>query len=197
MRKVVAFPIPFYTQGVKEDTWEAEGFTDFEDAKSWEQRGCGIASLRMIVDGFCPSQTCGHQGVMIYRGVAAEAYKPGVGWIHRGLADMAATYGIRGVAYREKAIADVVGALRKDCPCILSVTPRYEGGKPDADGNIRPKGGHLVVAYGFEENEKGEVEAILTHHPSCFDEYSKAAWWVTAADMEVSFSGNFIMFERA
>ena len=202
MNKIIEtpFPIPFYTQRVTKESWEIDGFLDFQEGLSWEMRGCGIASLRMVIDGFLQQEgkpSCERQGPMIYKGLSQEAYKPGVGWIHQGLADMAAGYGLVGVAHRGKNALDIVAEIMEGMPCIISVSPRFDGGKPDKEGNICPKGGHLVVAYGCELDDGGRPVAFLVHHPSCFLEYNWAAHWVSIEDFEASFSGNYIVYKKA
>ena len=42
---------PFYTQRMTQETWKEEGFSSFHEADSWTFRSCGIASLRMILEG--------------------------------------------------------------------------------------------------------------------------------------------------
>lgn len=202
MNKIVEipFPIPFYTQMVTEESWNADGFSDLQEGLSWNMRGCGIASLRMVIDGFLQQEgkpACQGQGTMIHKGLAQEAYKPGVGWIHQGLVKMAAEYGLLGTAHREKNTVDIGTEILAGNPCIISVSPRFAGGKPDEDGNLYTKGGHLVVAYGCEFHGDGTPMAFLVHHPSCFLEYNWAAYWVSMEEFEASFSGNYISFQKA
>lgn len=202
MNKIIEIPffIPFYTQRVTEESWKSDGFLDFQEGLSWEMRGCGIASLRMIVDGFLQHMgkpSCERQGEMIHKGLHQEAYKPGVGWIHQGLAKMASEYGIEGIAHRGKSALDVTGELLLGKPCMISITPRFDGGKPDENGISYGKGGHLVVAYGCEMDEEGKPVAFLVHHPSCFLEYNWVAHWVSTEKFEASFSGNYIVFQKA
>ena len=71
---------PFYTQRMTQETWKEEGFSSFHEADSWTFRSCGIASLRMILEGL--GKQVERHGTMIAKGVAAGAYKEGVGWIH-------------------------------------------------------------------------------------------------------------------
>lgn len=71
---------PFYTQRMTQETWKEEGFSSFSEADSWTFRSCGIASLRMILEGL--GKQVERHGTMIVKGVAAGAYKEGVGWIH-------------------------------------------------------------------------------------------------------------------
>lgn len=190
----VTFSIPFYTQRVTEESWKTDGFPSFQEGHLWEDRGCGIASLRMVLDGMLKEKTSLPQGSMIEKGLLMEAYKAGVGWIHQGLAKMAMDDGVFATAYREKTLEDVAQALRENRPCIISVTPRFVGGEEKPEGGTYPKGGHLVVAYGYEAAEDGTLEAFLIHHPSCFLECNWADIRVPIEKLNASFSGNFIAF---
>ena len=69
-------------------------------------------------------------GTMIAKGVAAGAYKEGVGWIHWGLAKLAADYGIYGEALREKTAEDLKQELDAGHPCMVSVAPLFKGASP-------------------------------------------------------------------
>lgn len=202
MNKIIEipFPIPFYTQRVTEESWEMDEFLDLEEGLSWQLRGCGIASLRMIVDAFLQQDGkpfCEQQGAMIHKGLQQEAYKPGVGWIHRGLADMAAEYGLLGITHRGKNALDIGSEISAGNPCMVSVAPRFAGGKPDENGNPYQKGGHLVVVYGCEIDHEGNPVAFLVHHPSCFLDCNWEAHWASIAEFEASFSGNYIAFQKA
>lgn len=106
---------PFYTQRMTQETWKEEGFSSFSEADSWTFRSCGIASLRMILEGL--GKQVERHGTMIAKGVAAGAYKEGVGWIHWGLAKLAADYGIYGEALREKTAED----LKRELGCRASL----------------------------------------------------------------------------
>lgn len=196
----IPFPIPFYTQRVTEESWETDGFLNFQEGLDWEMRGCGIASLRMVLDAFLLREgktCCEGQGTMIKRGLEKGAYKPNVGWIHQGLAEMSLDYGLAGTAHRGKTVSDLALELSKETfPCIISASPKFAGGKPDHEGNIYQKGGHLVVAYGYKVDPKGKILAFLVHHPSCFAEYNWAGHWVSIEEFEASFSGNYITFQE-
>lgn len=48
----VPYPIPFYTQGVDFTDDSLQGFNSIQEAEHWQDRGCGIASVRMVIDGF-------------------------------------------------------------------------------------------------------------------------------------------------
>lgn len=64
MRKWIQLAeLPFYTQRMTAENWQAEGFPSLAEAESWSGRGCGIVSLRMVLEGF--GCVCGGQGEMI------------------------------------------------------------------------------------------------------------------------------------
>ena len=113
---------------------------------------------------------------MIAKGVAAGAYKEGVGWIHWGLAKLAADYGIYGEALREKTAEDLKQELDAGHPCMVSVAPLFQGGKPKPDGSgVYGKSGHLLPVLGYE-TEDGRLTAFLVHHPSAFLSKNKPNW---------------------
>ena len=117
---------PFYTQRMTQETWKEEGFSSFSEADSWTFRSCGIASLRMILEGL--GKQVERHGTMIAKGVAAGAYKEGVGWIHWGLAKLAADYGIYGEALREKTAEDLKQEL--GIPAWFLWHPFFKGASP-------------------------------------------------------------------
>ena len=115
--------------------WDAQGGTALGDRAEWSDRACGMAALRMIL--------------LAYLGDApplTELVKAGVrdgaltdrGWLHAGIARLAASFGIPAAA--EAVTADELPARLAAAPVIISVTEKF----PD-DGR---KGGHLVVARG-------------------------------------------------
>lgn len=184
--------LPFYTQQMTPDNWELEQFSSFQKADSWTMRSCGIASLRMVLDGF--GKNVERHGPMIEKGEAAGAYKEGVGWIHWGLAKLAAEYGIYGEALRGKTAEGLKRELDNGYPCIISIAPFFQGGKPKPDGSgVYGKSGHLIPIFGYE-TEDGALTAFLVHHPSAFAEKNKAHWWVPMEQFRSSFSGNYIRF---
>ena len=120
MRKWIQLAeLPFYTHRMTAENWQEESFPSLAEAENWSGRGCGIASLRMVLEGF--GCACGGQGKMISKGLAAGAYKEGVGWIHGKLAEMAGNYGVFGEAKRGKTLADLQKDLEKGFVCIVSV----------------------------------------------------------------------------
>ena len=190
-QRVLVRTLPFYNQLMTEDNWQEEHFPSLQEAESWSARGCGIASLRMVLDGF--GIGCGKQGDMIREGVAAEAYSPGVGWIHWGLAHMAEAYGLYAEAKREQSVEDLKRFLAEDCVVIVSITPAFLYGQKRPDGSLYTKGGHLVPVYGYTE-ENGVLQSFLLHHCSIYEERIHESWEVPLTEFAPSFSGNLIVF---
>ena len=156
-KRIQLADLPFYTQRMTAENWQEEGFSSLAEAESWSGRGCGIASLRMVLEGF--GCVCGRQGEMISKGLAAGAYKEGIGWIHGKLAEMAGNYGVFGEAKRGKTLADLQKDLENGFVCIASVTPYFRFGQQKPDGSFYGKGGHLVPVYGCET--EGERQPIF------------------------------------
>ncbi len=190
------FPIPYHTQRVTAENFAAEGYSTLEEGLSWTTRTCGIASVRMVIDGVRAARglgPCPCQAEMLRQGLELGGYKEGVGWIHRSLAELAALWGVEGEALREQPPEALTAELAAGRPCIVSVTPCFAGGELREDGTPWRRGGHLVVLLGFDA-EGGAPRRFWTHHPSCFPESEWPDCAVSAERFTASFSGNFIRF---
>ena len=184
---LIDLPIPFYTQKV--NNYKEEGFKSEEDAKYWETSGCGIASVRMIIDGFrikSKKSKCMRQGEMIYLGLEKGAYCD-IGWIHSGLVEIAKEYDVIGITHRNSSIDCIEKDILDNKPCMISASPRF-----DNDGS-QPKGGHLVVALGIRYEEE-KLQGFIINHPSSKDETSWERKYISLQDFINSFSGNYISF---
>jgi flavin reductase (DIM6/NTAB) family NADH-FMN oxidoreductase RutF len=188
------YAVPYYPQRVTEETAARMGFDDPQEGVSWSCRGCGIAALRMAVDALCGANACPTQGDVIRTGVSMGAYRPGVGWIHQGLVELAGKYGVRAETFRAAAPQQLAAWLREGRLCIVSVSPHFSGGERREDGTVQQKGGHLVALYGYE-TEDGALRSFLCHHTSCFPEYEWPDCTVPLDRFAASFTGNGIVFE--
>ncbi len=185
--------MPFYSQMVNWDN-EDSGFPDPHAVEQWEANCCGIACLRMILAYYGVSSDHNRTSYwnLLQAGLARGAYSD-KGWIHRGLLDMAAEFGVRGTCHRQVDMAHVVEAIRRGSVCIVSVTRYFLGGTPGADGSPLPRGGHLVVAYDLAERDGGQP-AIVCNHPSSGRPWNMPAWTVEREKWERSFSGAYVEF---
>lgn len=191
----VAYPIPFYTQMADFNDKDFQGFKSREEAEYWQCRGCGIASLKMIIDGFNRFRNMDDSlpyGSLIYKGDEDGAHCD-AGWIHAGLVKLAEDYDIQGQAHRNACAEDVQAEIENNRPCIVSVTPAFNGGKTDENGNVRRKGGHLIVVKGVVK-ENGVLTGFIVNHPSSFLPLNLESYFVNVEDFKNSFSGAFMSF---
>ena len=184
------YNIPFYTQSAA--GYAENGFTSQEEAQEWEDRCCGIVSLKMIAEGILPGGVPSVKE-LIAQGVDLGAYIPGKGWIHYKLVELGQALGLSGSAHRGASLQDLAAAIELGHPCIISVSPSFTGGETDENGKAIGKGGHLVVALGTV-HENGALTALTVHHPSVHQERNCAGWEVPIAAVEASFGGNYMEF---
>ncbi|MFD0716113.1 C39 family peptidase [Paenibacillus sp. GCM10027626] len=191
----VSYPIPFYSQRVDFNEDDLQGFKSKQEAEHWQVRGCGIASLKMIIDGFQKQRglkLSDPYGELIYKGVEKGAYCDR-GWIHKGLVELAMEYKIHGQTFRQCSVSDVFNELEKNRPCITSVTVGFNGGKINSEGEVIPAGGHLIVVIGAVR-ENGVLQGFIVNHPSSSIELNWENHFVDIEDFKRSFSGAFMSF---
>lgn len=193
-RYEIDVPIPFYSQRVDLRTALADGFASVGEAEHWIERGCGIACLRMIVDGFrarCGLSSTVRQGEMIHQGLDLGAYCDR-GWIHAGLVKLAGLHHLGGACFRGATIDDLVRELRCGHPCIASISVGFEGGLVDEGGRPRRPGGHLAVVLGFlGSNAEG---GLVVNHPSSDPNYEWERRQIDRSAFAASFAGAFMSF---
>ena len=182
--------VPFHSQIVNWNN-ENSGFPDQLAIDKWEGNCCGIACLRMVLDFYGVSGGTTYWDLLrlgLERGAYSEK-----GWIHQGLQDMAALFGVRGRCHRRTRIEDVMTAIEQNSICIVSITKYFLGGQRDREGTILEPGGHLVVAYDTARDERG-VYGVVCNHPSSSPSWNMPAWAVETEKWRRSFAGNFIEF---
>lgn len=187
--------MPFYSQLADFNGIDSHSFKTMADAEYWGQNGCGIASIRMVIDGFQNSRglkPCESYGALVYRGLEIGAYCP-KGWIHSGLVKIASEYGVIGKTHRDCSIKDVQKQIENGNPCIVSVSPLFEGGMVDEHGCVIPKGGHLVVFKGVVLDNR-EAVGFIVNYPSSKAENNRENFYVSAEKFKNSFSGSFMSF---
>ncbi len=191
----VSYPIPFYTQRVDLHDANLQGFKSRQEAEHWQVRGCGIASIKMVIDGFQIHRglkLSEEYGELVHKGVKMGAYCDR-GWIHKGLVELAKEYDIAGQTFRHCNAYDVLSEIEKDRPCIISVAVGFNGGKMNSNGEIIQKGGHLIVVVGAVR-ENAKLKGFLVHHPSSNPGMNWENHLASVEDFERSFSGAFISF---
>jgi hypothetical protein len=164
-------------QQIDPGEWAECGGDALGNSAEWSDRTCGMAALRMILLAYlgqAPPLT-----ELVMTGVREGALTDR-GWLHAGLARLAASFGIPAAA--EAVTADDLPARLKDAPLIISVTARF----PE-DGR---KGGHLVVAHGTSE-PGADGPDILIRDPSAWGQSHDR---VTLRRLSASYSGRCITF---
>ena len=128
------FPVPFFSQ-----------FVDIS-SQTWKGRGCGIASLAMLIEYYKPGSV--NVDTLLSQGISAGAYLDNAGWKHYDLAHLANRYGLSGMNYdlsgssmdtAYEALKNAVAAG----PVIASVHYTFDPANPIP---------HLVVIDGIDGN---------------------------------------------
>jgi len=179
----LTYQLPFYTQRIED--YQKEGFKSQEDADYWYRRGCGIASIRMIIDGMNSDNKTKDYGSTLYQAKELGAHCDR-GWIHKKLIELASLYNIIGKSYSNASIHDLVTEIDLNNPCIVSVSPAFELGH---------KGGHLIVLYGYKMNNN-QIVGFYVKHPSSWKEYNFDNYFVDIKTFEKSFSGAYLSFTK-
>jgi len=126
--------VPFFSQ-----------LTDIQSPE-WQQVGCGITSLAMMIDFYKPDAVS--VNTLLQQGIAAGAYDEKEGWTFEGLIQLSQKYGLIG-SYHDLSKLSAKAALAqfrnflKNGPLILSVHNRFN------PKNTMP---HLVVIDGIKNN---------------------------------------------
>ncbi len=121
----------------------------------WRARGCGITALKMVMD-YWHGVDARNQAIsldeLLSEGLASQAYREGVGWTHRGLAELAQSHGYESFnvdfapqGKTPKALDEAWSMLVVELergPVLASV---YAGMDPNRGG------GHIVVVTGFHD----------------------------------------------
>jgi len=186
--------VPFYSQIVN---WNGEdsGFPNSQEIENWQNNCCGVACLRMVLSyakGIDANEIASYWD-LIQLGLELNAYGDR-GWIHRGLLEMAETFGLNGTCHRSESVEQLMSKISHGYTCIVSVTKGFLGGQPDENtGKPYPTGGHLVVAFDVETQANKGV-GIVCNHPSSYPAWNRQAWTVELEKWYASFSGNYIAF---
>jgi hypothetical protein len=169
--------VPMCRQRIDPAEWDAHGGAVIGDRAEWSDRACGMAALRMILLAYlgdAPPLT-----ELVKTGVR-EGALTGRGWLHAGIARLAASFGIPAAA--EAVTADELPSRLAAAPLIISVTEQF----PE-DGR---KGGHLVVARGTARTARGSPD-VLIRDPSAWGQDHDR---VPLTRLSASYTGRCITF---
>jgi hypothetical protein len=121
----------------------------------WRRFGCGIASLKMVLDYWHaqdPRNGTDDADALYAAGLAAHAFNPDFGWLHAGLAGLAVARGYESYnldlgprSARPMSAPDALAELTRELhsgPVIASVYRSFDPARG---------GGHLVVITGVSD----------------------------------------------
>jgi len=116
-------------------------------APKWKKLSCGIADVAMIINFYKPGTVMPDE--LLWEGIAAGAFIDGVGWTHKGLADLAGAYGLKGEArdfshLNKSGAFAAIAELLEDGPVIASVYYTFDPYSPIP---------HLVVINGVKDGK--------------------------------------------
>jgi hypothetical protein len=169
--------VPMCRQRIDPAEWDTHHGPELGDCAEWSDRACGMAALRMILLAYlgdAPPLTD-----LVRTGVR-EGALTSRGWLHAGIARLAAGYGIAASAEGISA-AELTGRLDA-APVVVSVTEQFP-----QDGR---QGGHLVVCRGYAGARDGDPD-ILIRDPSAWGQTHDR---VTLARLSASYTGRCITF---
>ncbi len=171
--------VPFFTQLMTESNYESDGFSSFNEADFWRKRICGIVCAKMVIAHFT------HQIIplrtLLNLGLEKKAYMSGVGWIHKGLADIAAHYYLiatcRSVG---QDLTEIEDSINSGALVIASVSDGF---------NPFKQGGHLTLIIGNKTN------SFMVHNPSRESGYQWPNYEISKENFLKSFSvrGNVVI----
>ena len=151
-------PIP-----VPEMPYSVPLFSQISDISSvaWQQKGCGVADVAMIVEFYKPKTTSVQE--VLVEAIKGGAYVKNVGWSHEGLASLAIKHGLIGKTIdlstlKNSAALSQFKNIVKKGPVIASIHRGF---------NPKSSFGHLVVITGFDDklvyyNDPGKRDGIKT-----------------------------------
>ncbi|MFA6257927.1 MAG: C39 family peptidase [Candidatus Paceibacterota bacterium] len=149
MIPIMPYSVPLYSQ-----------ISDISSV-AWQQKGCGVADVAMIVEFYKPNTTSVQK--VLEQALKGGAYVKNVGWSHQGLASLAVKYGLVGKTVdlskfkNETALSQFKNTV-KEGPVIASIRRGF---------NPKSPFGHLIVVTGFDDklvyyNDPGKRDGIRT-----------------------------------
>ncbi len=120
-------------------------YSQYEDVtdEAWRGRSCGPVALLMLM-GLLRGNMVATPDEIIEKGLEVEAYKPGVGWYHKGLVRIAEKYGFSGENFdwsthtKDEALR-LLQTVANTHPFLASI--------------ITPQGGHIIVVEHIDKEK--------------------------------------------
>ncbi len=143
----------------------------------WQQQGCGITSLAMVIDFYKPGTVS--VNTLLGQGIAAGAFLNNVGWTYAGLIQVSKKYGLDGKTYDFASLSTASAFAKfkeqlKTGPVIASVHYKFDPKSPLP---------HLVVIDGI-------TNGIVYYNDPAAKTGQKQ---ISAADFQTSWKKRFIV----
>jgi hypothetical protein len=178
--KRVLHKIPFYSQYSEAD-WQERGFDSLEDAILWQERSCGIACVKMVLD-MHPE----HAGKKFYPLIKEMeekgVYKLGAGCVHQGIANELNDKMIDSQRMKITNINQITKLIDQGNIFIVSIGAGFTNGR---------KTGHLIPVVGYIE-EDGKVKSVITQYTTSAPKLQQVEREVDSDRFMEHFSGNAI-----
>jgi len=135
----------------------SDGFATEREALEFGNNSCGAACLKMVLEAFGIKNSMGVKRIQELA-IEKKCYLEPVGWLHKGLAQMAREYGLGARTIKFKRPEKMLAELKDGKLIIASVSCGFDQKK---------KGGHLIVIRGVTF-EGGKLAKVLFNDPSGF-----------------------------
>ena len=181
--------IPFYPQIWDLKNWHNLGFKSLEEAKYWQDSSCGILCLKMATEGIL-GREIDSVSTLISKGQSLGAYSDKDGWSHRGLAELAHSYGIQASLHERISTDDLIQFIDQGAIPIVSIKWAFQPSKNLKDKLMfwKKRGGHLALVVGYKKGR-----GFFVHHTSITDGYNWNHKIVSFDEFEIGFTGRGII----
>lgn len=173
---ITKYTVPLYRQKMT----IKDGFRSRSEALEYGNNACGAACIKMILAAFRQKDIpCVKE--LMELGISEGYYREPMGWIHKGLAQLAKNYNFKAKAIKLNNLNKIAEEIASNRLLIASVSCEFDRTR---------KGGHLIVIYGVEV-ENGKVAKIYFNDPSSYGQTHH----VVDADIFLdSWTGNTVIF---
>jgi len=204
----VKYEVPFYGQNWNVEAWRQLGFKSQDDAQYWKESACGILCFKMAADALL--EQAGKEKTpplaeLIQIGVDTGAYTHEKGWIHKGLVDLAAKYGLEAELSADLNSQKLRELLDNGALLIVSIKWAFKSSHTlqekirmarDFGSSLLTMlklllrwekfGGHLALVVGYNS------EGLYVNHPSTSDKYNWQRKLIPTAQFMAGFTGRGI-----
>jgi hypothetical protein len=189
--------IPFYPQKWDLSQWKEMGFESYADAEYWERSSCGALCLKMVVDALLAEHgrsLSSPVSEFIKRGVSIGAYSDELGWLHKGMIEFAALYGVSAKAHRHAKPLALKEFLSKGYLPIVSIKVGFVPKKRLRERILfwRKLGDHLALLVGYEE-ENGKLLGFYVNHTSIYGPWNWEQHFVPIDMFKKGFTGSCVV----